>query len=78
MPEKTVDELKAEMARSVALCGCHGTVVTAADGKKHIELDCPSKVARDEAAAILEEEVILRVKPPPPVIEPQAEPEREQ
>jgi len=67
---KTVEELKAELARSVAICGCHGTIVTAEDGKKHIELDCPSKEARDEAAAILEEEVILRVKPKMPVVEP--------
>jgi len=71
MSEKTVEELKTEMALRVLLCGCKGTIVTAADGKKHIELDCPDKEARNEAATVLEEEVILRVKPPPPVVEPE-------
>ncbi len=42
---------------------CKATVVTAQDGKRHIELDCKSKEARDEAAAVFEEEVILRVNP---------------
>ncbi len=77
MSEKTVDELRAEMARSVTICGCKGTIVTAADGKKHIELDCPDKGARNEAATLLEEEVILRVKPPAPVVEPEPEPKAE-
>ncbi|MBA7710564.1 hypothetical protein ES703_119507 [subsurface metagenome] len=67
---KTAEELKAELARSVTICGCHGTIVTTADGKEHAELVCPSKEARDKAAAILEEEVILRVKPKMPVVEP--------
>ena len=77
MSEKTVEELKAEMARGVTICGCHGTIVTAEDGKKHIELECPSKEARNEAATVLEEEVILRVKPPPPIVEPEPEPKAE-
>lgn len=78
MPEKTVDELRAEMARSVSVCGCHGMTVTGADGKEHAELVCPDKETRDKAVAILEEEVILRVKPPPPIYEPEPEREREQ
>ncbi len=42
---------------------CKGTVVTSEDGKRHIELDCQTKQAREEAAAVFEEEVILRVNP---------------
>jgi len=60
---KTIDELKAEMAQSFTICGCKGKVVTTDDGKKHIELECQSKEARDEVATILEEETILRVNP---------------
>jgi len=48
---------------SFTICGCKGTVVTAEDGKRHIELECKSKSDRDEAAAIFEEEIILRVNP---------------
>ncbi|MBA7553961.1 hypothetical protein ES705_46567 [subsurface metagenome] len=42
---------------------CKATVVTTEDGKRHIELDCQSKKDRDEAAAVLEEESLLRVNP---------------
>ncbi len=42
---------------------CVATVVTTEDGKKHLELDCKSKEARDEVASILEEEAILRINP---------------
>ncbi len=45
------------------ICGCVGTVVTTENGKKHIELECKSKEARDEVASILEQEAILRVNP---------------
>lgn len=45
------------------ICGCKATIVTAPDGKRHIEADCPDKSARDEAAAIFEEEILLRVNP---------------
>jgi len=45
------------------ICGCEGTIVTAEDGTKHIEADCPDNASRNELAAILGEETILRVKP---------------
>ncbi|MBA7712693.1 hypothetical protein ES703_121680 [subsurface metagenome] len=45
------------------VCGCKGKVVTGSDGKKHIELDCIDKEAREEMASILEQESILRVNP---------------
>lgn len=45
------------------VCGCKGKVVTTPDGKKHLELDCVDKEAREELASILEEEAILRVNP---------------
>jgi len=60
---KTIEELKAELAQSFKICGCKGRVVTAEDGKKHIEVDCKSKEDREEVAALLEEEAILRVDP---------------
>jgi hypothetical protein len=53
---------------------CVATVVTTEDGKKHLELDCKSKEARDEVAAILEEEAILRVNPKVILEEPPAAP----
>jgi len=43
--------------------GCQIRVVTTADGKAHFESDCLSKAARDELAAVFEEEAILRVTP---------------
>jgi len=43
--------------------GCEIRVVTAADGKKHFESECLSKAARDELAAVFEEEAVLRVTP---------------
>lgn len=49
--------------RSFTICGCKGKVVTTADGKKHFEIECKSKEAREEVAAIFEEEAILRVNP---------------
>ncbi|MBA7553354.1 hypothetical protein ES705_45945 [subsurface metagenome] len=42
---------------------CKANVVTTPDGKRHIELDCQTKEARDEAAAVFEEEVVIRVNP---------------
>ncbi|MBA7552096.1 hypothetical protein ES705_44650 [subsurface metagenome] len=61
---KTIEELKAELGRHYfTICGCKGKVVTTEDGKRHVELECKSKEDRDEAAAIFEEEVILRVNP---------------
>lgn len=43
--------------------GCEIRIVTTADGKKHFESDCLSKEARNELAAVFEEEAILRVIP---------------
>ncbi len=60
MPELEI--LKNE-PRNFTICGCKGTIVTTEDGKRHIELECLSKEARAEMAAILEEEAILRVNP---------------
>ncbi|MBA7707374.1 hypothetical protein ES703_116246 [subsurface metagenome] len=48
---------------SFTVCGCKGTVVTTADGKKHFEIECKSKQDREEVAALFEEEAILRVNP---------------
>ena len=72
--------------RVFTVCGCKGTVVTAEDGTKHIELECIDKEAREQMATILEQEAILRVNPkvvfediaPPgvePVVEPVVEPQ---
>ncbi len=60
------------------VCGCEATVVITPDGKRHFEATCPSKEARDELASVFEEEAILRVKPPPPVVEPEPEPPPEE
>lgn len=67
------------------VCGCKGTVVTGEDGKKHLELECVDKEAREEMASMLEQEAILRVNPKvvfeetpeiPPTVKPYvAEPE---
>jgi len=83
---KTVEELKADLARSFTISGCKGTIVTTQDGKKHFEVECKSKADREEVAALFEEEAILRVNPkmvlddtPPaaPAPEPEPEPEPE-
>ncbi len=58
---KKVEELELPIVFNFGRC--KGTVVTTEDGKKHIELDCQSKQARDEAAAVFEEEIVLRVNP---------------
>jgi hypothetical protein len=52
-----------ELPTNFTICGCKGTVVTAEDGKRHIELECKGKKERDDVAAIFEEEVVLRVNP---------------
>ncbi|GAH89891.1 unnamed protein product [marine sediment metagenome] len=74
---KETEELK--LPTSFTICGCRGRVVTTEDGKRHFELECKDKKAREEVAAIFEEEVTLRVNPKvvlvePPVAEPVAEP----
>jgi len=45
------------------ILGCKGRIVTTEDGKKHFEVDCKDKEARDEVAAVFEEEAILRINP---------------
>jgi len=52
-----------ELPVNFKILGCKGTIVTGEDGKRHIELECKTKSHRDEAAAIFEEEIILRVNP---------------
>ncbi len=43
------------------ILGCKGKIVTTEDGKKHFEIECKDKEARDEVAAVFEEEAILRI-----------------
>jgi len=69
-------EAEPKKPRSFQFGRCKATVVATEDGKRHLELDCQSKKGRDEAAAILEEEAILRVNPKviledSPVVEPE-------
>ncbi|MBA7554687.1 hypothetical protein ES705_47318 [subsurface metagenome] len=54
--------------------GCQITVVKDAAGKAHFEGECLDKAARDELAAIFEEEAILRVNPKVKLEEPPVEP----
>ena len=64
--ERTTDEPKSidyKGRKVFTICGCKATIVNTPDGKRHLEGDCISKAARDELAAILEEEMILRVNP---------------
>jgi len=52
--------------------GCQITVVKDAAGKAHFEGECLDKAARDELAAIFEEEAVLRVNPKVKLEEPPA------
>jgi len=61
MTEPETVEFKGQVVGKVL--GCEIRVVTTADGKKHFESDCLSKKARDELAAVFEEEAILRITP---------------
>lgn len=54
--------------------GCQITVVEDSEGKKHFEATCLSKEARDELAAIFDQEAILRVNPKVVLEEPAPEP----
>ncbi|MBA7554852.1 hypothetical protein ES705_47488 [subsurface metagenome] len=45
------------------ILGYKGRIVTTEDGKKHFEIDCKDKEARDDVAAVFEEEAILRINP---------------
>ena len=77
MTEERVEELTTKpKPTGFTVCNCKLEVVTDLDGKKHFEATCLSKEARDDLAAIFEEEAILRVNPKvileePPVAEPQ-------
>lgn len=61
MPESETIEFKGRVVGKVA--GCQLIVTTDDKGKKHFEATCASKEARDELAAIFDEEAILRVNP---------------
>lgn len=65
MPEESKPiEYKGELVEVIGkICGCTIIRTTASDGKKRTEGTCISKEARDKLAAILEEEMILRVNP---------------
>ncbi len=63
MPEIQRSEAELKKPRTFTICGCKGTMVTDSEGRRHIELECRSKKDRDEAAAVFEEEVVLRVNP---------------
>ncbi len=72
MTEPETIEHKGQVIGKVG--GCQIRVVTTADGKKHFESDCLDKKARDELAAIFEEEAILRINPKVVLEEPALEP----
>jgi len=78
MTEEQIEEQTTKpKPTSFTVSKCKLEVVTDADGKRHFEATCLSKEARDELAAIFEQEAILRVNPKvileetPPVAEPQ-------
>lgn len=75
MTEPETIEYKGKEVPSFTICGCKATIVTDPDGKRHIEAECPDKATRDEFAAVMEEEMILRIKPKVVLEEPVTEPE---
>ncbi|GAJ02467.1 unnamed protein product [marine sediment metagenome] len=82
MSNETIDETLEKWSNKTeklgfTICGCRGKIVKTEDGKKHFEMDCLSKEARDELASILEEESILRINPKVILEEPAAEPAAE-
>ncbi|MBA7712017.1 hypothetical protein ES703_120985 [subsurface metagenome] len=83
MTEPETIEYKGRVIGKVG--GCTLIVSTDAAGKKHFEATCLNKEAREELAALFEEEAILRITPkaflekitepvPEPVVEPVTEP----
>jgi len=78
-PQRSEAQYKGKVVGRVG--GCQLVIVTDPNGKKHIEATCLTKEARDELAAILEEEAVLRVNPKvkledePPVLEPESKPD---
>ncbi|GAI61218.1 unnamed protein product [marine sediment metagenome] len=77
MTEERIEEQATKpKPASFTVCKCKLEVVTDPDGKRHFEATCQSKEAREELAALFEEEAILRVNPKvileeTPVAEPQ-------
>jgi len=61
--ELTKDQMAEQLREASLFSVCRLKVVKDAEGKKHIEADCKTKEASHELAALLEEEVIIRVKP---------------
>jgi len=79
MTEERAD--KGKVIGSFTILKCKTDLIETPDGKKHFESECLDKKARDELAAIFEEEVILRVNPKiileetPPIVEPETKPD---
>ncbi len=72
MTEERVD--KGKVISSFTILKCKTAVIETPDGKRHFESDCLDKKARDELAAIFEEEAILRINPKVVLEEPAPEP----
>ncbi|MBA7684438.1 hypothetical protein ES703_92833 [subsurface metagenome] len=72
MTEERAD--KGKVISSFTILKCKTEVVETPDGKRHFESDCLDKKAREELAAIFEEEAILRINPKV-ILEPEPEPE---
>ncbi|MBA7684435.1 hypothetical protein ES703_92830 [subsurface metagenome] len=73
MTEERAD--KGKVISSFTILKCKTEVVETPDGKRHFESDCLDKKAREELAAIFEEEAILRINPKVVLEEPAPEPE---
>jgi len=56
-------EDKGKVISSFTILKCKTEVIETPDGKRHFESACLDKKARDELAAIFEEEAILRINP---------------
>ena len=67
-------EDKGKVISSFTILKCKTEVIETPDGKRHFESACLDKKARDELAAIFEEEAILRVNPKVVLEEPAPEP----
>lgn len=54
---------KGKVISSFTILKCKTEVIETPDGKRHFESACLDKKARDELAAIFDEEAVLRVNP---------------
>ncbi|MBA7714670.1 hypothetical protein ES703_123700 [subsurface metagenome] len=54
---------KGKVISSFTILKCKTEVIETPDGKRHFESVCQDKKARDELAAVFEEEAVLRVNP---------------